>query len=169
MESIKNAKHIISSILSNPAYAKLGKTFHTQKSLERLKATLPLSMQQNLVRISYHPHKILFAFSHPSFANEFNRYKIKDIISCLKCYKDEFSEILPIETLQVRGYVPKQYLAKDTQSDFDISSVLAQEICYKEHSKGEFINHASDKDLHGCFEQIRTLIIKLNNNDKNAQ
>lgn len=126
-------------------------------------------MQQNLVRISYHPHKILFAFCHPSFANEFNRYKIKDIISCLKCYKDEFSEILPIETLQVRGYVPKQYLAKDTQSDFDISSVLAQEICCKEHSKGEFINHASDKGLHECFEQIRILIIKLNNSDKNAQ
>ena len=167
MDSIKNAKHIISSIFSNPIYSKLGKTFRTQKSLERLKAALPLAMQQNLVRISYHPHKILFAFSHPSFANEFNRYKVKEIISCLKCYKDEFSEILPIETLQVRGYVPKQYLLKDTQSDFDISATLAQESCYKEHSNGEFINHASDKDLHKCFEQIRTLITNLLKRDEN--
>lgn len=169
MDSLKNAKHIISSILSNPAYAKLGKTFHTQKSLERLKAVLPLTMQQNLVRISYHPHKILFAFSHHSFANEFNRYKIKDIISCLKHYKNEFSEILPLETLQVRGYVPKQYLAKDIEADFDLSGVLTQEICYKEHSKGKFINHASDKDLHECFEQIRAIIIKQNEYDNNTQ
>ena len=162
IDSIKKAKHIISSIFANPAYAKLGKAFYTRYKLERLKATLPLAMQEHILYISYKPPKLLFCFSHPSFSNEFNRYRAKEIISCLKRYKDDFREIY-LEGLEVRGYVSKALLAKEP-SKMDIKSMLDNAECYCEHSKGEFINYARDKDLYDKIEQIRSLILNLQAN-----
>lgn len=158
-DSMKNAKHIITSIFASPFYAKLGKIFRTNSSLARLKATLPLHLQEHILSISYHPNasKLLFCFSHPSFASEFNRYKAKDIISCIKRYREDFSEI-SLQNLQVRGYVSKDLL-QQTQ-DFALTKQDIVE-CYKEHSQGEFINHLQDKDLHQKVEQIRKLIIDL--------
>lgn len=60
----------------------------------------------------------------------------------------------------MRGYVSKALLAKEP-SQMDIKSMLDNAECYCEHSKGEFINYASDKDLYDKIEQIRSLIINL--------
>lgn len=162
IDSIKKAKHIISSIFANPAYAKLGRAFCTRYKLERLKTTLPPAMQENILYISYKPPKLLFCFGHPSFSNEFNRYRAKEIISCLKRYKDDFSEIY-LEGLEVRGYVSKALL-ENKPSKMDLKSMLDNAERYCEHSKGEFINYASDKDLYDKIEQIRSLILNLQAN-----
>ena len=158
-DSIKNAKHIISSIFASPSYTKLGKIFRTNSSLERLKATLPIAMQEHILNISYHPNKskLLFCFSHPSFASEFNRYKAKDIISCIKRYSADFSEI-SLENLQVQGYVSNDILQHIQDCKLKKQDIVE---CYKEHSQGEFINHLQDKDLHQKVEQIRRLIMDL--------
>lgn len=127
-----------------------------RQSLENLKALLPLDMQENLLAITHKNHKIFFSFTHPSYCKEFNNYKSKDIISCLKSHQELFSEIpMPVEVI---GYVPKGILEN---LDSALDSSLPH---FKEHSKGEFKNLASNKEIYDAFEKIRKAILRLQEN-----
>ncbi len=151
---MKNANHIISSLFANPAYSHIGERIQMRQSLEKLKLALPLHMQKNIIRITYKPPKLLFCFTHPSYANEFNHYKTNEIISCLKTYKEHFKSIqFPLE---IKGYVPKALLVDSTAIN------QPQEIHFKEHSKGEFTNLATNKEVFEKFEEIRALIRHIN-------
>lgn len=159
---MKKAQHIINSFLSDPFYALLSRKVRTRKSLEKLKSVLPLDMRNHLMLISYRAPKILFCFDHPSYAQEFNNYKKKDIMYCLSAYKDEFAEFLTPD-VEVRAYVPSRILAHIKEKD----EVAESTPSYKEHSNGEFVNHASDPLIHEQFEKIRGLIIEIID-DENA-
>lgn len=75
---------------------------------------------------------------------------------CLSAYKDEFAEFL-MPDVEVRAYVPSRILAHIKEKD----EVAESTPSYKEHSNGEFVNHASDPLIHEQFEKIRGLIIEI--------
>jgi len=167
---MKNSNHILTSLLQKSRFKKLSTGINTHSKLQTLKLILPLEMRKNIICISYKPcsnsAKLLFCFKHPSYSFEFNNYKIKDIIYCLKNYADEFSFIKQVALidsrhcnnprelkqigLEIRGYVPSSILKTLQQPTNN-----TKEIRFKEHSKGEFNNLAKDNAVFEAFERIR--------------
>ena len=157
---MKNTKHILSELLKNTQYQQLAKRLQTRKNLESLKLVLPLDMQKNILKITYKPPKILFCFNPPSYASEFNHYRKNQIISCLKEHQELFSEIIKtptIEALEVQAWVPKNIL------EYYQTPIKQDNQSFSEHSNGTFKNLAKDKQIYQKFEEIRSLILCLNN------
>ena len=76
---------------------------------------------------------------------EFNHYKHKFIIESLKQYKERFPSLASIQ--KIHAYVPSHILSpKSPQKSVQI---------YREHAKGEFINHAKNPQIYEKFEALR--------------
>ncbi|PAF48034.1 hypothetical protein BKH46_01615 [Helicobacter sp. 12S02634-8] len=146
---MKSSQDIISIIKNKPYFKKL----KTLDRLDRLKLFLPLEMRKALLYITCKNNQLLFAFSHPSYANEFNHYNHTLIKQSLKTYADLFPQI--DHEIQIRAFVPRNILAhfNDSNRPIDDSS-------YTEHAKGEFKNLAKTDSLKHRFESIRAIIIK---------
>ncbi len=164
---MKTIHQVITSFFANNST--LASRLHSRENLEKLKYVLPADMQKGLLAISYNPPKLLFCFNHPSHAYNFNHYKKKDIMYCLKSYPDTFKAFLAsigetsmqnfMQNVQISGYVPRHILQHPT-SQKPIASH------FDEPANGAFINHATDPHLHARFEEIRQLILRNNAKSK---
>lgn len=162
---MKTIHQVFTSLLMDSEFSTLASRLRSRQNLEILKHILPADMQKSLLHISYRAPTLLFCFNHPSHAYNFNHYKKKDIIYCLKTYPDKFDTFLAsigvksmqifIQNLQLSGYVPKHILQNPTTKKLTT-------IHIDEPANGTFINHATDPHLRARFEAIRALIHKLN-------
>lgn len=167
---MKTIHQVFTSLLINSEFSTLASRLRSRQNLETLKYILPADMQNGLLSISYRAPTLLFCFNHPSHAYNFNHYKKKDIMYCLKTYPKKFDAFLAsigaqsmqafIQSVQISGYVPKHILQPPTLKK-------PTTIRFDEPASGTFINHATDPYLHKRFEAIRALIQKRNKKPTN--
>ncbi|EFX41428.1 hypothetical protein HSUHS5_1210 [Helicobacter suis HS5] len=145
---MKDAQSILSSILQAPYL----KPLKMRLQLDKLKLFLPPAVSMGLVSIVMKNSKLLLAFKHPSTRYYFqaNYQEFSQIL--LQAIKK--LEIEVPSDLQIQTYIPCR-IAQNFESK-------APKATYTERSKGHFINHATDPEIHTVFELIRTCV-KHNN------
>ncbi|PAF52633.1 hypothetical protein [Helicobacter sp. 13S00477-4] len=147
---MKTSHDIISNIKNQTHFKKL----QVFNELEKLKLFLPFEMRKEILYIVQKNNKLLFAFKHPSFVNEFNHYNYKDIKESLKTHKSLFSNIHP--DIEIQAFLPRAILNSYNQENVNNLNIEY----YHEHSKGSFENIACRSSLRDIFESIREVILK---------
>lgn len=162
---MKNTRQIFDSFLADSQIA-LAAHLRARQNLARLKLILPADMRAGIVSIFYRAPKLLFGFNHPSHVYNFNHYKKKDIMYCLRRYASEFEPFLKsigagsmdefLSSAQLVAYMPKSAHAPSPTPTPAMDS--ARSLHFAEPASGSFSNSATDPKLHAQFERLRTLI-----------
>jgi ssDNA-specific exonuclease RecJ len=122
------------------------KSFTLYRTLLRIKLLLPPRLRE-AVLFSYIKNKTLFfALNHPGMVMEFN-YNLSLIKDVLK--KFDFEGLSGVEIKDVKCFVSNKIPKRE---EIDESQT------YTEHSKGEFVNHVKDSELHQKIEELREII-----------
>ncbi|BAM12079.1 conserved hypothetical protein [Helicobacter cinaedi PAGU611] len=140
----KTMYHLLSHIKRE--FPLLHQKLEAQSEITRFKNAFltPLEREQILFIVPKN-NQLLFAFKHKALCLEFNHYKHKFIIESLKQYKERFPSLASIQ--KIHAYVPSHILSpKPPQKSVQI---------YREHAKGEFINHAKNPQIYEKFEALR--------------
>lgn len=173
---MKNMRQIIDSFLADNRL--LAGELRARQNLARLKLALPADMRTGVVHIFYRAPKLLFGFNHPSHVYNFNHYKKKDIMYCLKHYASEFAPFIEsigaqsmekfLARTEIIAYLPKSAMqarltqipmtAKNQTQDTQIALTPNAPSRFIERALGSFANHATDPKLHAQFERLRTII-----------
>lgn len=175
---MKNMRQVIDSFLADNR--PLAGELRARQNLSRLKLALPADMRTGIVHICYRSPKLLFGFNHPSHVYNFNHYKKKDIMYCLRHYASEFAPFLEsigaqsmekfLAHTQIIAYIPKSAMqARLTQAPMtknpaqDLQTILTPRAPshFIERASGSFVNHATDPGLHAQFERLRAIISNL--------
>jgi len=141
---MKNSAQVLSHIVNQPQYKKLGQ----HQCIAAVQALLPPHLQ-TMVTFAYVRHKVLyFVLNHPGAKQEFDII-ITSIKAPLKLYPPEKCKEMEFE--DIRAYVSHKPAQKSAPQKETVPY-------YEERSDGTFENPVKDKRLHEIIEKIRQSI-----------
>lgn len=160
---MKSSHSIISKLKSKQEFKRLQEIDDIGKIIN----ALPLEMRKYISFGIQKKHKLCFALNNPLLCSEYNRYKSSLILAICQEFKEHFTQLQEVK--EVWFYFPQSLESKKDGAYFNAPKHFAS-VCevqeeyylqrYEEHSKGEFINLATDPKLHKLFESIRQNILK---------
>ncbi|WP_394996034.1 hypothetical protein [uncultured Helicobacter sp.] len=150
---MKDSKHIISFLKSQPEFAKL----RLKDEINLFKAAyLTPYLREQILFIFVKNQTLFFAAKHPAFCQEFN-YTRKHIIQTLRSYPQKFPTLSTLT--EAKAYVPRHILEPKPLPHTESKRY------FSEHSRGEFANHCTSPRLYELFEKLRLAILR-NQTDK---
>jgi len=142
---MKNSAQVLSHIVNQPQYKKLGQ----HQCIAAVKALLPPHLQ-SMVTFAYVKHKVLyFVLNHPGAKQEFDII-ITSIKAPLKLYPPAKCKEMEFE--DIRAYVSHKPQTKDELSKKETVPY------YEERSEAAFENPVKEPRLHEVIEKIRKSI-----------
>ena len=145
---MKDSKHIISLLKAQPEFAKL----LIKDEINLFKAAyLTPYLQEQILFIFVKNQTLFFSAKHPAFCQEFN-YTREQIIQTLRQYPQKFPTLSKLS--EAKAYIPRHILAPKPIPTTEIKRY------FSEHSKGIFINHSTNPEIHALFEKLRLAILR---------